>query len=55
MRLKHVVRRCAAADPPRKRPTVTAVSRTSANTIGPYQYKWISKETYFVPSAGQCL
>lgn len=27
----------------------TAVSWTSANTIGPYQYKWISRETYLFP------
>lgn len=27
----------------------TAVSWTSANTLSPYQYKWISRETYLFP------
>lgn len=49
MWLNRVACRCAAADPPRKTSYCTALSQTSANTIGPYQYKWISRETCLFP------
>lgn len=49
MRLKHVARCCAAADPPPKRPTVQQCPGHLLTPLAPYQYKWISRERYLFP------